>query len=57
MNMKRFYVEAYSKSKFIINADYDSIEDCTHLLDECITRLIIKDTKTEKEYILKEKKK
>lgn len=55
--MKRFYIEAYSKSKFIINGDYDSIEDCTHLLDEYITRLIIKDTKTDKEYILKEKKK
>lgn len=55
--MKRFYVEAYSKSKFILNGNYNSIDDCIHLLDEYITRLNIKDTKTEKEYILKEKKK
>lgn len=54
--MNRYYVEMYSKNKFLANGDYENMEDCALLLDGDIDRIIIRDTRLNREYIVRKGK-
>lgn len=54
--MKRYYVEFYNGKKFIGNYDTDNLDFILSLQDDYCNKVIVKDTKTLKEYVVKEKK-
>lgn len=51
--MKRYYVEMYHGNKFVTNSDFDSMDSCALMLDDVIDKVQIKDTKTDREYVMK----
>jgi hypothetical protein len=55
--MKRYLVQMYSKSKLMMVYDFDTLEAGIANLDGYIDKLIIEDTSTEIEYVIKKSKK
>lgn len=54
--MKRYYLEMYSKNKFMGNADFSTMEECVSWLRDYIDKIIIRDTATYNEYVVKKNK-
>lgn len=55
-NMKRYYTEMYTGRKFIGNYDFDTLEECFKMIDDCADKITVKDMETNKVYVIKEKK-
>jgi hypothetical protein len=55
--MKKYLVQMYSKNKLMMVYDFDTLEAGIANLDGYIDKLIIEDTKTEIEYVIKKSKK
>ena len=54
--MKRYYVEMYAGRKFIGNYDFNTLEECLKMIDDCADKITIKDMETNKVYVVKEKR-
>lgn len=55
--MKRYLVQMYSKNKLMMVYDFDTLGACIANLDGYIDKLIVEDTSTDIEYVIKKSKK